>query len=290
MYSLANEAVRSEVILRDSKKIPLKIIIYIVMIAIALVMGIPFIWMLSTSLKTPGQTFVYPPVWIPTPFQFSNFADAWQKANFSHYFFNSAFITITTVAGQLITSSLAAFSFARLHYKGRDKLFLGYLATMMIPGQVVMIPNFILMRYFGWVNTYQALIIPGIFTAYGTFMLRQFLLSVPPELDEAATIDGCNKLQVYWYIIMPLCKAALATLGVFSFIAAWNSFQWPLIVTNDSNLFTLPLGLSSFNSEHSANYALMMAGTVICVSPILVIYCLAQNYFVEGIALSGIKG
>lgn len=260
------------------------------MILLAVCMGLPFVWMLSTSLKTPGQTFLYPPQWIPRPPQWHNYLDAWQKANFGHYFFNSVFITVVTVTGQLLTSSLAAFSFARLRYKGRDALFLGYLATMMIPGQVVMIPNFILMRYFGWVNSYQALIIPAIFTAYGTFMLRQYMLSIPTELDEAATIDGCNKLDVYWHVIMPLSKAALATLGVFSFIGAWNSFQWPLIITNDPSMFTLPIGLSSFNSEHGSNYTLMMAGTVICVSPILILYCFAQNYFVEGIALSGIKG
>lgn len=279
-----------EAIARNGKAAAKKTILYIVMIFFAVIMGIPFVWMLSTSLKTPGQIFVYPPVWIPKPVQFSNYWDAWQNANFSRYFLNSAFVTVVTVVGELLTSSLAAFSFSRLHYKGRDKLFLGYLATMMVPKQVVMIPNFILMKQFNWINTYQALIMPGIFTAYGTFMLRQFLLSIPTELDEAATIDGCNKLQIYWYVIMPLAKAALATLGVFSFIGSWNSFQWPLIVTNAEQMFTLPLGLSAFNSEHASNYALMMAGTVISVLPILAIYCAAQKYFVEGIALSGIKG
>lgn len=265
--------------------------IYLLMTLFAVFLGFPFLWMVITSLKTSGQIFVFPPIFIPDPIQLSNYSDAWVKASFSKYFFNSVFVTLTTVLGQIATSSLAAYSFSRLHYKGRDKIFLAYLATMMIPFPVIMVPNFIIMRMLNWINTYQALIIPSIFTAYGTFMLRQFFMTIPTELDEAATIDGSSKLGIFWNIILPLSKPGIITLCVFSFIGAWNSFLWPLIVTNKQEFFTLPLGLAVFRGfQYNVEYHLLLAGTVICVLPILVIYLLAQKFFVEGIALSGIKG
>lgn len=268
-----------------------KISIYLLMTLFAVFLGFPFLWMVITSLKTSGQIFVFPPIFIPDPIQLSNYSDAWVKANFSKYFFNSVFVTLTTVLGQMATSSLAAYSFSRLHYKGRDKIFLAYLATMMIPFPVIMVPNFIIMRMLNWINTYQALIIPSIFTAYGTFMLRQFFMTIPTELDEAATIDGSSKFGIFWNIILPLSKPGIITLCVFSFIGAWNSFLWPLIVTNKQEFFTLPLGLAVFRGfQYNIEYHLLLAGTVICVLPILVIYLLAQKFFVEGIALSGIKG
>ncbi|WP_051572135.1 carbohydrate ABC transporter permease [Ruminiclostridium cellobioparum] len=268
-----------------------KALIYIFMTIFAVFLGFPFLWMVITSLKTSGQIFIYPPVFIPDPVQLSNYTDAWVKASFSKYFFNSVFVTVLTVAGQITTSSLAAYSFSRLHYKGRDKIFLTYLATMMIPFPVVMVPNFVIMRVFHWLNSYQALIVPSIFTAYGTFMLRQFFMSIPSELDEAATIDGSSKFGIFCKIIMPLSKPGIITLCVFSFIGSWNSFLWPLLVTNKQNMFTLPLGLAIFRGfEYNIQYNLLLAGTVICILPILVIYLLAQKFFVEGIALSGIKG
>ncbi len=268
-----------------------KLSIYLLMTLFAVFLGFPFLWMVITSLKTSGQIFVFPPIFIPDPIQLSNYSDAWVKASFSKYFFNSVFVTLTTVLGQMATSSLAAYSFSRLHYKGRDKIFLAYLATMMIPFPVIMVPNFIIMRMLNWINTYQALIIPSIFTAYGTFMLRQFFMTIPTELDEAATIDGSSKLGIFWNIILPLSKPGIITLCVFSFIGAWNSFLWPLIVTNKQEFFTLPLGLAVFRGfQYNIEYHLLLAGTVICVLPILVIYLLAQKFFVEGIALSGIKG
>lgn len=278
---------QNNIVFEIAKKIP----IYILMTIFAVFLGFPFLWMVITSLKTPGQIFVFPPIFIPDPIQFSNYSDAWIKASFSKYFFNSVFVTVTTVFGQITTSSLAAYSFSRLHYKGRDKIFLAYLATMMIPFPVIMVPNFIIMRIFGWVNTYQALIIPSIFTAYGTFMLRQFFMTIPTELDESATIDGSSKFGIFWNIILPLSKPGIITLCVFSFIGAWNNFLWPLIVTNKQEFFTLPLGLAVFRGfQYNIEYHLLLAGTVICVLPILLIYLLAQKFFVEGIALSGIKG
>jgi multiple sugar transport system permease protein len=268
-----------------------KVFIYLLMIIFVIVMGFPFLWMVITSLKTDAQVFVYPPVLIPDPVQFSNYADAWVKASFGKYFFNSTFVTVTVVGGQLVTGSLAAYAFARLEFKGRDKIFLCYLATMMIPFQVVMIPNFIIIKNLHWLDSYMALIVPSIFTAYGTFMLRQFFMSIPKELDESATIDGCSKLGILVRIIIPLSRPGLTTLGVFSFIGSWNSFLWPLIVTNHAKFYTLPIGLSVFRGfQYSVKYNLLLAGTVICVMPILVIFLFAQKLFVEGIALSAVKG
>lgn len=272
------------------KAIVKKTVLYILMTAIAIVMFVPFAWMLSTSLKVPAQVFTVPPKWIPEPVVWDNYVEAWQRANFQAYFFNSVYVTACVVFGQLLTCSLAAFAFARIQFKGRDKVFLLYLATMMIPGQVTMIPNFILMRIFGWLDTHAALIVPSLFSAYGTFLLRQFFLSLPKELDEAAYVDGASALRVWSQIIVPLAKPSFATLGVFTFMSSWNSMQWPLIVLNHDYNFTLPLGLTMFRGRLTAEYNLMMAGAMICVAPVLVIYVFAQKYFIEGIAISGIKG
>ncbi|HLH74874.1 MAG TPA: carbohydrate ABC transporter permease, partial [Chloroflexota bacterium] len=191
---------------------------------------------------------------------------------------------------EVLTSSLAAYSFARLEFPGRDRLFLIYLGTLMVPGQVTIIPNFLVMSLFGWINSYQALIIPAAFTAFGTFLLRQFFLSIPPELEQAARIDGCGYFGIYRHIILPLSGPALATLAIFSFNAQWNSFLWPLIVTNSDDFRTLTVGLSYFQDEYSTQFNYMMAGSVLNIIPILIIFLLLQRYFVRGIALSGITG
>ncbi|MFH1761958.1 MAG: carbohydrate ABC transporter permease, partial [bacterium] len=226
---------------------------YIVLSAIGVVMILPFIWMLSTSLKEAGAVFTFPPEWIPKPFVFSNYADAWNAVPFARFFFNSIFVAVCVTIGQVTTASLAAYAFARLQFPGRDNLFLAYLATMMIPGQVTMIPVFILLKKLGWIDTYYALILPQMFTAYGTFMLRQFFLTIPKEVEEAAVMDGCTRLTVYWKIILPLSMPALATLSTFVFLGAWNEFMWPLIVTNSMDMKTLPVGLASFQGLYTTD-------------------------------------
>ncbi len=185
---------------------------------------------------------------------------------------------------------MAAYAFARLNFPGREKLFLGYLATMMIPGAVTMIPVFILLRNLGWVDTYKALILPGIFTAYGTFMLRQFFLTLPKDLEDAAKIDGCSYVRIFWHIILPLSKPALATLTTFTFMGSWMSLMWPLIVVNTHTKYTLPVGLAYFQGLHNTDWTLLMAATMMMILPILIVFMFNQRFFVEGIKLTGIKG
>lgn len=259
----------------------------------AVTMIAPFLWMITTSLSEPGAIFsarAWWKEWIPTSFVWKNYIDVWKVVPFGRFYLNSIFISVALTAGQVITSSLAAYAFARLEFPGRDKLFFGYLGTMMIPGAVTMIPVFILLRYLGWIDTYQAMILPGIFTAYGTFMLRQFFLTLPRELEDAAKIDGCNYLRIFWHITLPLSQPALATLTTFTFMGSWMSLMWPLIVVNTSAKYPLPVGLSYFQGLHNTNWELLMAATVMMMLPILVVFVFAQRFFVEGIKLSGIKG
>lgn len=260
----------------------------------ALSMIAPFLWMLATSLKTPGAVFSFQKnwweEWLPTSFVWGNYVKAWQVVPFARFYLNSIFVTACVTFGQVTTSAMAAYAFARLNFRGRDKIFFGYLATMMVPGAVTMIPVFILLRMFGWIDTYKALILPGIFTAYGTFMLRQFFLTLPKDLEDAAKIDGCSYLGIFWRIILPLSKPALATLTTFTFMGAWMNFMWPLIVINTENKFTLPVGLAYFQSLHHTDWTLLMAASVMMILPILVMFVFNQRFFVEGIKLTGIKG
>lgn len=269
---------------------PLKVFFFLLMLLTALVMAMPFVWMLSTSFKEMGQVLIFPPQWVPKPFVWENYSDAWRLAKFNLFFRNSAIVTILTTLGQLLTCSLAAFAFARLEFPGRDFLFLLYLATMMIPIQVTLIPLYLLMKEFGWINTFAGLIVPGIFSAYGTFLLRQFFLGIPKSLDESAVIDGCGYFRIYCQIILPLSKASLATLGVFCFMWQWNNLLWPLIMSNTDEVRTLTVGLQLFKGQYTVAWNLLMAGSVISVLPILLLYIFLQKYFVEGIAMTGIKG
>ncbi len=275
---------------RKQEKIIGKFIAYLLLSLGALAMIVPFIWMLSTSLKEPSQVFIYPPKWIPQALAFKNYLKTWTLVPFGRFFINSLLVAVWVTFGQLLTSSLAAYSFARLRFPGRDTLFIIFLGTMMVPFQVTMIPVYILMRELGWVDTYYALIIPNLFSAYGCFLLRQFFLTIPTELEDAAKIDGGSYLTIYSKIILPLAKPALATLGVFTFMASWNSFIWPLIVVNSIEMQTLPLGLASFQGLYTTDWTLLMAGTVIALIPVLIIFIFAQRFFIEGITLSGVKG
>jgi multiple sugar transport system permease protein len=256
----------------------------------ALFMIVPFLWMLSTSLKADEYVLSMPPQFIPRPLTWGSYAQLAELFPIGRMFFNSALAAGLTTLGQLLTCSMAAYAFARMHFRGSNVLFLLYLATLMIPSQVTITPLFILMRYLGWINTYQGLILPGIFGAFGTFLLRQFFLSIPRELEEAAFLDGASHWKIYWQIVMPLARPALATLAVFSFMASWNAFLWPLFVVRDPTLMTLPVGLATLHGRYLTQWNLVMAGTVITVLPMLGVYLAAQRYFVQGIARSGIKG
>lgn len=266
------------------------LVVYVILIVICVGMILPFLWTLSTALKPPGKVFIYPPQWIPKPATWKNFATAWNRVPFGKFLINSSFVSLTVVFLQLLTCSLSAYAFARMEFPGRDQLFLLYLGTLMIPGQVVVIPNFILMRYLGWLNTYAAMTLPAAFSAFGTFLLRQFFLTIPYELEEAARIDGCSRFGLYWRIILPLSKPALASLAIFTFRSQWNAFLWPLIVINDTAKMPIQVGLSFFRGMYDVQWELMLAGTLIALIPTLVVFALGQRYFTQGIALSGLGG
>jgi multiple sugar transport system permease protein len=265
-------------------------ILYIFLSFCALVTLIPVVWVFFTSFKASGEVFTFPPVLFPKRFLWSNYTKVWASSNYYRYFINTVIVSVCVVTGQLLTSSMAAYSFARLRYRGRDRIFLLYLGTLMIPGQVTMIPSFIIINALGWINTYMALIIPLIFTAFGTFLLRQFFVTIPHELDEAAMIDGASYFTIYSKVILPLSKTALATLAVLTFLSTWNAFLWPLIVTRTDMMRTLTQGIINFRGRFRSDWNLIMTSTVISIVPMILIYLSAQKYFIEGIAMSAIKG
>lgn len=255
----------------------------------AIVTILPFVWMLLTSFKELGEILQYPPRWLPTEFRFENYSNALTAARFDKFYFNSLFIATAVTAGQLITCSLAAYAFARLQFKGRDVLFVIFLGTMMIPQQVTMIPGFMILHWLGWIDTYAALIVPGLASAFGTFLLRQFFLTIPKELEEAAFIDGCSRFGVLFRIILPLSKPALATLAIFTFMYVFNDFLWALIVTNSEDMRTVQLGLAIFRDRYVTEWDKLMAGSVMATVPVLIVFFLGQQYFIKGITLSGLK-
>jgi multiple sugar transport system permease protein len=268
----------------------IEIVAHVILAAGGITMVIPFLWMLSTSLKNDQQAYIFPPIWIPHPVVWGNYLSVWQALPFDRFLINSTIVSVLLTFGQIATCSLGAFAFARLRFPGREKLFVLYLGTMMIPFQVTMIPVFILVKYLHWLDTYQGLVIPGLFSAYGTFLLRQFFMGIPDELEDAAKIDGCSYWRIYWNIIIPLSKPALATLGIFVFMWSWNNFLWPLLIINTLEMNTLPLGLSYFLGQYTIYWNLLMAGTTIALVPVLIVFFFAQRYFVEGITLTGLKG
>ena len=265
---------------------------YAVVIFGAIVMITPFLWMINSSLMTSKEITKQPPVWVPASPQFQNFPDVMDVLPFPRLYVNSLLITGGTVAGVLFTSSIAGFAFAKYQFPGKNLLFYLILATMMIPFFITPIPVFYIIRQLSWINTFQGLIIPGIFSAYGIFLMRQFIMTIPDELLDAARIDGASEPRIYWRIILPLVTPALATLGTFTFIGSWNAFLWPLLVINDREMMTVPLGLNSLRlfAAEATNVHLMMAGTVLSVLPTLVIFIFLQRYFIRGIALTGLKG
>ena len=265
------------------------VVVHILIYGLALITIAPFFWMVLTSLKDISDIFVYPPKWWPSEFHFENYLNAFDAAPFGKFYFNSLFVALSVTIGQLITCSMAAFAFARLNFKGRDPLFYIFLGTMMVPYNVTMIPSFMILYWFGWIDTYQALIVPGLASAFGTFLLRQFFMTIPKELEEAAYIDGASKFAVLWRIIVPLAKPALATLAIFTFMGVFNDFIWSLIVLNSEEMHTVQLGLAIFRDRYVTQWDLLMAGSVTAVLPILIVFFVAQKYFIKGIALSGLK-
>jgi multiple sugar transport system permease protein len=269
-----------------------RLTLHIILILGAFVMVLPFLWMVSTSLKT--QTDVlreFPPRLIPATFMISNYATALTSLPFDRFYLNSLIVASSVTILQLFLSSLAAFAFARLRFKGRNALFFLYLTGLMIPFPVLLVPNFIIVRQLGWFNTYLALIIPPAFSAFSTFLLRQYYRGLPMEYDEAARMDGASSLRIWWNIILPNSKPALAALAIFIFLGTWNDFLWPLVVTNSESMRTLPVGLSMFQGQYLVRWELLMAATVVALLPVLIIYFFAQNWIIRGLSVtSGLKG
>lgn len=270
---------------------------YILLTFAALPMLAPFLWMLAASLKTTAGVLAIPPQWIPHPFVPQNYPDIAEKFQFALFTFNSLKISLLSALGQLISCSLAGYAFARLQFRGKNALFVLLLATMIVPYQVTMIPVFYVIRTLGWADTHAALIVPNYFggafggAAFGTFLMRQFFETIPRELEDAATIDGAGKLRIYWHVMLPLAKPALAALGLFVFMGSWNDLLQPVIYLSSYEKMTLTVGLASLQSSHdTVPVNLLMAGAALSIIPILVLFLFTQKYFVKGFITAGIKG
>ena len=267
-----------------------KTLLYIVLIGVALFTLIPFVWMISSSLKLDREVFAYPMKWIPETFRWENYVLIWQKVPMLTYFKNTAFIAIVVTCLQTLTSSFAAYAFAKLNFKGRDVLFLAYIATIAVPWQAYMLPQFIMMRSMGLYDTLWAMVVLQAFSAFGVFLMRQFYQGVPTELCEAARIDGLSEYGIWGRIMLPLSKAAIATLVIFTFVGTWNDYMGPMIyLTRDFNK-TIQVGLRRFIQENSSDYHLIMAASLVSLLPVSVVFLCLQKYFIEGIATSGLKG
>ncbi len=266
-----------------------RMMLYALLIGIGVTMILPLLWMVSTSLKEPQAVFSMTPQWVPQPPTIANYVKIWDAVPFLRFFCNSVFVAVCVTAGHVFASACAAYAFARLKFPGRDALFFGYIATMMIPGAVTMIPVFILMRLFGWIDTYRALIIPGLFTAFGTFLLRQFFLTIPPDVEDAAKIDGASPFRIFWSIILPVSKPALAALTISTFMGNWQSFMWPLLVVDSVEKKTLPIGLAYFQDQYATDWPLLMVGSLLAILPILLIFIFNQRFLIQGIRLTGVQ-
>ncbi|WP_220094324.1 carbohydrate ABC transporter permease [Paenibacillus sp. YN15] len=264
--------------------------IYVLLIVTVLFMLVPYVWMLSSSLKLNKDVFTFPMQWIPEAPRWQNYADIWTRIPLGKFIFNTAKLSVIVTILQLLTSSFAAYAFSKLRFKGRNTLFLGYIATIAIPWQAYMVPQFILMRSLGLNNTHLAIILLQAFSAFGVFLMRQFYQGIPDELCEAARIDGLSEYGIWARIMLPLSKPALSTLVIFTFVSTWNDFLGPMIYLTKTELKTIQIGLRMFISQYSAEYGLIMAASVISIIPVLVVFLALQKYFVQGIASSGIKG
>ena len=267
---------------------------YLLLALVTLIVIIPFFWMVSTSLKTPAESSTYPPSLWPAVAQWHDYVDVFNAAPFLTFFRNTVLYSALVTIGQLAFCSTAAFAFARLRFPGRNVLFVLYLATLMVPTLVTLVPSFVLMKWFGWIDTVQVMTIPGMFgSAFGTFLLRQFMLTIPRELDEAAMIEGASLLRIYWQIILPLVRSPMVVLAVLTIMTVWNDFAWPLVMLNSNRVMTLTLGLAVFTTggtEEYVNIPLAMAAATMVVTPLILIFLVAQRYFIRGFALTGFGG
>lgn len=272
------------------KKIASLTLTHVFLTLTSLTMIVPFLWMVLSSFKLDPEILSVPIKWLPEAWHFDNYARTFQIAPWALYFRNTLTITLSVIVGQLLVASWAAYAFARLTFKGKNLIFILYLSTMMLPYQVTMVPTFKIIQTIGWMNKLQSLIVPGMFSTFGVFMLRQFFLSIPTELEDAAKIDGCGYPRIYWEIIMRNSMPVLVTLVLFIFMHTWNDFLRPMLYLNNKDLWTLSLGLAKFKGEYTSLWSSMMCGAVVTIMPILAVFFFAQKYFIEGIVTSGLKG
>ncbi len=268
----------------------ISVCIHAVLVLGALTMVGPFIWMILTSLKSFTESTHVPPTLIPASFQWGNYVQVTQTLPFLNFYANTVIMTVGRTVGQLVLCSLAAYAFARIEFPFRNLLFGLFLSVLMVPTQLFLIPQYLIMQQLGWLNSLQALIVPGLFSAFGTFLLRQFFNGLPRELDEAAKLDGANHFRIYWQIMLPLARPGLVALGILDIIWSWNDLLWPLIVNTSVDKMTLSAGLASLQGQHATNYPLLMAGALLATWPLVVVFFFLQRYFIEGIAFSGSTG
>jgi len=274
-----------------SKKTFLFLMAYVIASILAFFFLLPLWWMISTSLKTNEQIFIFPPSWYPDPVKFSNYKEALNKINFFRHFRNTLYVTIMTLVGVFFSAPLAAYSFSRLKWKGRDFWFFTILSTMMLPPQVTMIPLYMLFSRIGWVDSFKPLYIRFYFgPPYFIFLLRQYFMTIPTSFDDAAYIDGCSPYRIYWSILLPLVKPALITVAIFVFLNTWNDFINPLLYLHSPNLYTLAIALQVFKGQYEVDWSYLMAISTLMTIPVLIVFFFLQRYFIRGIVLSGIKG
>jgi multiple sugar transport system permease protein/sn-glycerol 3-phosphate transport system permease protein len=257
----------------------------------AAVIGLPFLWMLTTALKSPSEVYIFPPVWWPSELRLDNFATAWRSAPFGRFYLNSIMTATSGVILEIAVAALSAYAFARIKFRYRDQLFIVLLAAMMIPGQVALIPNYVVLKHLGWINTYQGIVIPHVSSVFGAFLLRQYFLTIPESLYDAAEIDGMGHVKTLFFVALPLARPVVGTLALYLFISKWNSYLWPLIVTNTQSMRTLPVGLAMLRqAEYAIGPEHLMAASIFVLVPVLVVFFIAQKQLIEGIAAGAVKG
>lgn len=266
-----------------------KFIIHTLLIIGVLFTLIPFIWMFLTSLKTASESVQVPMVLLPSKLQWHNYKDILTLFPFTKFYFNTVISTVAKTFGQLLLCSLSAYAFARIEFPFKNILFIIFLSILMVPSQIFLLPHYLIMQHLHLLNTVRALILPGLFSAFGTFLLRQFFMNIPSELEEAAVLDGCNHFQIYWHIMLPLSKSALTALGVITALWSWNDLMWPLIVNNSTDKMTLSAGIATIKGEFFTEYPALMAGSVLAILPMIILFIIFQNMFIEGIAFTGQK-
>lgn len=271
------------------RRVP-KFLIHVLMLGLAALTAAPLVWMVSASLMPPGGASSYPIRFIPEIFTLEHYDVLFTRLHLGKYFFNSTLLAFSITFLSLLINSLAGYAFAKFRFPGRDRLFKFLLTALVIPAQVTMLPLFLMLNKMGLINTYWGIIIPGMASIFGIFLIRQYALSIPDSLIEAARMDGAGDFRIYWTIILPLCRPILVTLGIFTFMGTWNDFLWPLIVMTDDSMYTLPVALANLSGEHVQDTELMMAGSVLTVLPVILVFMVVQRYYIQGIMMGSVKG